>query len=379
MGLGLSMAGCLLSACSADSSLGGSEAELRPETAAKEIRISVGASNVGSGTRSAITYDLDRLKTEANIENSPGRFHIDAWYDGTTDKFIDDNYVSDMRSQGATLADPWWMLEAGSFTRKTYYWPGNLAVNFFAYMPLDQTGISDRDVETGESVTAATGIQLQGGKVFTYTDRAPVIKIQVPTADNQKALKEFIYAYAEAQNQEANGEAGVALTFQHPLSAIYLKVNSAFDKMKLLSVTFKNICTSGTGTCGTGSTAWEYDATSNTDFTITVNKTMGDDLRIGRVYENPILMLPQPLTSRTDIASDATAVIRYQKWDESAGALGSVKEVELSMTNTVKTWESGKAYIYSLELGTDDSAIIGATVEDWIKPYGDNEQTILLD
>ena len=56
--------------------------------------------------------------------------------------------------------------------------------------------------------------------------------------------------------------------------------------------------------------------------------------------------------------------ISFQK--KSAGpGYDAVKTVTLPITEKVTSWEAGKSYVYSLELGKDESVIVGCSVEAW--------------
>ena len=331
-----------------------------------EIFFRVGSADQRQATRAVTFWDIDRLKTDCDyLGTVQNYFSVTAYMDGLSDtddngKFINSSgKIHVLYIESNTM--PWRFCTPDGAVQH-YYWPETIPLNFFAYhpcqMPLNTDGVTPPDPSTCITVGA-------------YTDRAPQLTCTALPLTNigQASLKEFIYAYTEAITYKDYG--GYApLTFQHPLAAVTLTLSSCFPQLKLLNVTFERVYNNGTGTCTTSSVAWTttgalgnlsltWDPNDFGEDSPTYRKEMGVSMNIGRI-DGPFLVLPQALTDR-DGLEDVTMKITYQKLGEP-----NPKDITLPITSTVKTWESGKHYIYELELGKDESVIIGCTVEDWV-------------
>ena len=357
-------AGLLLTGCQGDDGMTAvaAEAEQSAEGTAvtqHEICFRVGSSAQQRATRAVSFYDIDRLQTDCDFMGTTNNyFSVTAYMDGSTEKFINSSgniHVLYLESP----TQPWrFCMPYGNVLH--YYWPETIPLNFFAFHPCEMSG-GEPTANPDPSTCLSIG---------TYADRTPQLECTALPLTNigQATLTELIYAYTEAITYKDYG--GYApLTFQHPLAAVSLTLSSAYPGLTLEEVTFERVYNNGTGTCSTSCVAWTTTGTvgnlqltwnpyDTAEESPTYQKIMGTSMHIGTI-DGPFLVLPQALTDRDGLA-DVTMTIKYKKVGETE------KDITLPITGTVKTWESGKHYIYDLELGKDESVIIGCTVEDWI-------------
>lgn len=310
-----------------------------------------------ANTRMADLYEnMDELQEEVKaISGTASKFfHIDAYYDGRTDKYIDNSHVFYF-PEAATK----WNFATGT-TIQHYYWPPSQTdtyLNFFAYAP---------------EVLTYTGVT-----IGTYIDRTPVINCDLKTDNNQVytedaneiPMKEFMYAFAAGQNKTEHAASGVTLNFMHPFAAIYIELGSAKQLMKLNSVTLKRIYKKGTGTYNSSgpapTTNWVTDTTDpdgTPDMTMTINKVMGTTMQKGDVF-GPLIVMPQDLHGRAD-KEDIKMVVTYTPNGDPLPTI--ISEIVIYDSSTHTSWAPGKKYIYTLDLGEDDGAVnISVAVTDW--------------
>ena len=354
--LGLLAAG-LLSACGGDNAVT-STPELpsvkTSDTSQQEITFNVtGEWNSEATTREATIYEnTAALRDEVSHEGAGGNFfHIDAYYDGNTDKYINNSRVFYF------TATPAWRFADNSGNIVHYFWPPTqyvvTSLNFLAYAP---------------EILTYTGVT-----IGTYSDRNPTFNCDLPITNNQTyvggtvPLKEFIYAFESGKNIE-NSESGVPLNFLHPFAVVYLRIGSAKQRTTLNSVTFMRIYKKGTGEynstggpTGGPTTDWTPETADNEhDFTISIGKVMGVDMVTGSTF-GPFIVMPQSLRGRTDPSLvDIKMVVNYTEYGGSA-----TETSEIALSNT--SWDPSKKYIYTLDLGTDDGSVkVGVDVVDWV-------------
>lgn len=363
--------GLLLAACTSDDGPeamgyeGRSDAPTA-EAMGGEIRINVGGT--GSRTRAdgALSFDYDYLQQQCSWPGeAQNYFRVDAYMvDDRTKKYIDGSYV--LYNTYASQF-PWKFCNAAGDVQ-SYYWPYSLGFDFFAYAPAMSDGAAQ------EPTIAANGVEYAG---FDPVENKHTLSCDLSgfSYGSQEMMTEFIYAYEPGQTYAAHGQSGVTLHFQHPLAAVIIRLSSAFDGLKLNSVAFTStdlgngkgtgIYQQGTGTCSADGTTWEVpEGTVASDFTIYYNLVMNESMFIGNIYEKPFLVMPQPLIDREGL-EDVVMQIKYAKRSNTGSGYADEKTVTLPITGEIDSWESGKAYVYSLELGKDESIIVGASVEPW--------------
>ena len=322
-----------------------------------EIRLAV-TGNALTRADGATDYDVEQLIDEASWPGNQNYFRLTARMASDLSKTYIDGYVM----YNTYLSENPWRFCTLTGERKTYYWPGTQAFDFFAYAPAVAAG------EAHEPSIAKNGLTYDGFDADEDKHTLTCNLTAFMTGD-QTDLKEFIYAYAKNQTQALQGESGVTLRFQHPLAAIFLRISSSFLNTDLYSVTFtgetaqsngKGVYAEGTGTCGTDGTMWEVkEGVTASDFNIDVYKTMGYEMFIGNLFEKPFLVMPQALADREGL-DDVVMKIRYRKPNGNA-----TKTVYLPVTSEVKAWEAGKAYYYGIDLGKDESVTVSVEVEPW--------------
>ena len=351
-----------VAACTSDHEEGGSV-----ETSAaqgNEIRIAVAGTSSYGITRSegAVSYNNDYLKEEASWPGSENYFKVTARFSSELSKKYIDNYV--MYNTYSNDVNPWQICTTDG-TPKTYYWPASTAFDFFAYAPAMKGGAVHEPTIAENGMTVDAFDDANNRQTLTADLRAF-------RYGDQTDLKEVVYAYSTGQTYAKQGVTGVSLQFQHPLAAIVLRISGAFDQLLLNTVKFTSETTTkgsgiyhqGVGTCTPADTRWEIpESAAPADLNIDIYKIMNQTMYIGDIFEKPFLVIPQTLVDREGL-EDLVMEISFQK--KSAGpGYDAVKTVMLPITKKVTSWEAGKLYVYSLELGKDESVIVGCSVEAW--------------
>ena len=305
-------------------------------------------------TREATLYNnLSTLQAELSREGGAGNFfHVDAFYDGETSKYIDSHVFYFSGGSGV------WTFADNTGSRLHYYWPPSQTLtylNFLAYYPevLTHTGVS--------SVTYSS-------------DKAPVINCKLPLTNNQTFdgsprinMREFIYAFEERKNKTEHAESGVTLDFMHPFAAVYFRIGQAKQLMTLNSIILRRIFYQGASSynsVATPKTSWTPSG-SSTDFTMSIGKQMGTTMQKGSEY-GPFIVMPQAFTGRAGL-SDIKIAINYTPY---SGSETTTSDISLGHDS----WIPGKKYIYTLDLGQDEGNInVSVSVVDW-DDQGNNTQ-----
>ena len=269
-----------------------------------------------------------------------GSFSLSAWnyelHDNTepAQKYIHDELVW-YRSgdEGQVENNRLWRFKRGDELVECY-WPYNGVTDFLAYMPvkekLSESGIS------GVDYSPQTGV--------SYTADLPLTN--VGEGVNQENLREFLYAVSGEKTQQ-NSANGVDLAFQHPFSAIYLKLAQGY-RMKVNTITFKNLRNSGSFNSNT----WTYGGPQ--DMVLTIGKQIPEDINYGVIFSGPSLVLPQNL--------DGVGMVVNVTRDDETYDIGPVSITK----DGHDKWEPGKAYTYSLNLGDQTIEVLfDVTVLEW--------------
>lgn len=307
----LLLAAGLLAGCAAD--------DIQTDGDSSEIRFKVTEWQSMSGTRAS-------TQTEGTLTS--GSFQVDAYLNETDTKYIDDLTVS--------YIDGDWKYNG------KYFWPESDNLTFVAYRPTDFT-------YTCISKASPTYYNHTVGPSFVCTD-LPM------TNGGQYTLREFVYAVSEDQNKTNPGSAGVSLAFRHTLAKLMLQVKNTHRKVTINSITFKNLYNNGTMAHVTNPSVWTTTG-SLTDLVIVPDPIADIEVNTTAIanISNPFLVLPQNYTSTSQIE----VKLQYWKID------GSGKEGEWTITfnNPISSWEIGKAYTYTLDLG--ENVRFGVRVDDW--------------
>jgi len=313
----------------------------------KEISFSPGFSATAVEAKSFL-YDSSNM-----IQDGHGNFMVTAYRTGTSQR----HFLYQGHSLGFDQiyyfkdADEWRFYDAGINNFYKRYWPESYGLDFFAYMPYDLT---DCHVTPG-------GYSEGKGPAFSCN-------LPIDQTNMEKAV-EFVYAYATGQTDEtADGK--VNLTFVHPLSAVVFKLGNAHGNTTVHSIGFKNIYHQGTFTATpsesvqSGITSADWTITgSPAEPSITVNRIV-PDLQIGSTIGGPYLVLPQSLSNT---AGGVKLAISFT-WN------GDTTNAEVSpATGTLTSWEPGKIYTYTLNLGDPkEDVIANVSVDPWAGGY-DND------
>lgn len=305
------------------------------DSAVQEV-IKIVAEEYSVSTKAQI-IDGSNFKDESK---GGGRFSLSAWNYDPSDKNASQKYIHDelvwyrAGDEGLVDANRLWRFKRGDELVECY-WPYNGVTDFLAYMPvkenLAQAGVSavDYSPETGVTYTVALPLTNAGDGV------------------NQENLKEFLYAVSGDKTLQ-NSAGGVGLEFQHPLSAIYLKIAKGF-RMTINSITFSGLKNSGTFK----NSIWCYDDPK--DMVLTIDKKIPDDINYGVIFSGPSLVLPQDL--------DGVVIkVNVTRGNDPAYDIGPVS---LKKDGHDK-WEPGKAYTYSLNLGDQTIEVLfDVAVQEW--------------
>jgi hypothetical protein len=281
------------------------------------------------------------------IQEEKGNFMVTAYKTGTSQRhfrgFDRIYYFKD--------AGQWRFYDKDENDFYKRYWPESYGLDFFAYMPY---------VLVNCHVTP-------GG----YTEgKGPAFSCNLPTDQtNMEKAVEFVYAYATGQTAETAG-GNVNLTFVHPLSAVVFKLGNAHGNTKIHSIGFKNLYHQGTFTVSpsesiqSGISAAHWTITGSPAApSITVDRIV-PDLQIGSTIGGPYLVIPQSISND---AGDVKLTISFT-WNDTP-----VNAEVSPATGTLSSWEPGKKYTYTLNLGDPmEDVIAKVSVEPWKGGY-DND------
>ncbi len=293
---------CLLTACSGG---GGNSEELdppapnptpNPTSENQEIKLNANVWNMMEGMR-ATFYDAGTITS--------GSFTASAYVENTTTAYISPVTVN-------------WVTDKWEFSDGKHYWPATEKLDFFAYMPKEESKPSYIT-----SVTYAVNGTPAPAPYFTCTN----LPIAFTTAD---ATQEFIWALTTGQNKTEQGATGVTMTFKHPFARIKFKLSAASgEHVKVNSITISNVYRDGVCTIdNTGASIWSALSNNTGNLVISGDPATDDDAAY--------LVIPNNYGSQT-LTVNAT-------WDDWSVV---TKDVTASVTFN---WVAGSSYTYTLTL-----------------------------
>ena len=298
---------CLLTACSGG---GSSSEELdppapnptpNPTPENQEIKLNASVWNMMEGMRASTYDDQAAIQTE-------GHFTCTVYQANTTTPYINTTTVD-------WNGDPTnkWLFSDGK-----HYWPATDNLDFFAYMPKEESKPSYIT-----SVTYAVNGTPAPAPYFTCTN----LPIAFTTAD---ATQEFIWALTTGQNKTEQGATGVTMTFKHPFARIKFKLSAASgEHVKVNSITISNVYRDGVCTIdNTGASIWSALSNNTGNLVISGDPATDDDAAY--------LVIPNNYGSQT-LTVNAT-------WDDWSVV---TKDVTASVTFN---WVAGSSYTYTLTL-----------------------------
>lgn len=257
---------------------------------------------------------------------------------------------------------------------KTYYWPKQGSLTFFAWTDNtihNTTSNPAPSVGTGATVSCApnTGIKIEN---YSVKDNPNKDILVADIAKNKTAN--------ETQASTA-WENGVLTVFRHALASVEFKVNKRINytdvKFKVKSITLNNVYTKGTFTQGSPTESkswsdWAEPAASIPVFTnaagLEVTKTAdatatnkGFDI-LTPATDDYKIVLPQTF----DATSTSELTIVYDIITNYTGTPVTETVTETKKLNGIYTsnWESGKKYILGITLGLNE-IYWDPSVEGW--------------
>ena len=219
--------------------------------------------------------------TTGNFESVYGGFNVNAYLNGQT--FITDDQTSKSGEYYAT-------------TGKTYYWPGDESLDFYAYAPKDLfsagTGASNYNIDPS-------------AKKITFSYQLPEPDGNTNDANDAVKQKDILLFYSSCNKGESNNGA-VPVAFDHPLSAVRFKAGDVTTGT-IKRITIKNVYGSGSCTYDLSSSdpvKWSLTGSQNMSYTQKFNAQVRDKVESsissdenGTVF----MMLPQELGETTQI------------------------------------------------------------------------------
>lgn len=281
-------------------------------------------------------------------------FRVSAYVAGGPN--ADKQYIADARVNYFEAADDWRFTPADSINYFDYYWPKNEKLNFFAYMPKDasEAAVTGYGYYTGGKPWFTFSLPL-----FAYDPEKQKEKpdTNVPASSpNQETLREFIYAYTPDQDKDTQDKNnGVKLQFLHPFAALYFDLGKSY-RMELKSLTIIGLGFKGKYEYDSNKDLWFLTPENNTDsLYISVQKDVpSDELNFNSNIGGPYLVMPQA-------TENLKLKIKYRKLD----GIEYISEVNMSDAK-VESWEAGKKYTYTLNLGDNKEEILfKVRVEEW--------------
>lgn len=309
------------------------------EKAAQPVEI--GFNSVVSKTTRAVSADLDVLKKNG--------FTVYAYNTG------------DAAMGTGTLAKN--IIEKESITwstnglnwngTKTYYWPNEGKIQFFAYSSTKVAGLAAESTDTYPAIT------------------------DYEVSSDVKSQEDLLVSKV---NDLTKTDATVNFTFSHALTQVNFSIKSKVNDKLTYEVT--EISISGVGNKATYDygTGWaEPTATASYTYplstTATDNQVTGDGTTVKALDTTDLMMLlPQTLSNTAKI------LVKYKVMDKNGDAvyedaLTTAKEIVISSDGNSK-WGMGKKVRYTLALTNDATSIAWAVtaVDDWTKETENNNE-----
>lgn len=275
-----------------------------------------------------VNTNLTKMQTRATTINSNSQLQtydlkIDAYYNGTNEKYLDGTMLHYDSSEPAA----WKFWTAGA--QEHYYWPfegskvagGSTTastLDFVGYCPYEKPayiGTPTYNHETGVSFTC---------DMSSYM-----------TLAQQASMEEFLVSVLNAQTLATQTAAGGALpmVFKHPLAIIKFTITAASGThVKINSISINGLKTSGTCTFDGSDMTWD-SYSGSTDMTIT------QELKVGETTETSnFLVIPNNYGSKY-LTVNAT-------WDDWSNPV----TISNYGTNVDFNWQPGYIYTYNLTL-----------------------------
>ena len=293
-----------------------------------------------------------------NEEIGGGDFTVSAYVAGDGPN-VGKQYIADARVNYFKAAGDWRFatMSGGLINYFDYYWPKDEKLNFFAHMPMDAS----------QAAVTGTG----------YTDGQPWFSFSLPlyaydpdpepeeadpnvpaSSPNQETLREFIYAYTPGQDKaEQDEKGGVQLQFRHPFAALYFDLGKSY-RMKLKSLTVKNIGFAGKYSYDGSDWGLAPVAGADSLYISVMADVPSDELNFNSNIGGPYIVMPQDVTNDVKLR-----IIGIR--------LGSVEDdydqkVSLAADGLPEKWEAGMKYTYTLNLGeADEEILFKVRVEEW--------------
>ena len=328
----------VLTGCSNDEDVSGT-----PEASDLPILVSLAQDKQSGSSRATIFEEGDDLK---DVSKGGGNFHLNAYYLETGKApqiYLNNAQVKYFpESEGAI---PWLFFDAGKNDTYKAYWPKNGVLDFFAYMPYN-----------APAYISNPGYTQAGGPTFTAS---------LPSAVNidADATQEFIYAYRKEMTpqSELDAKKRVEMKFVHPFAVVYFELIQSKRLNPLATIEFQYIYHQGTFANatdtknGTVTGGWGSYQDPKTNYTITINKKIPEDINFNTVFAGPFLVIPQSING----------VNMKLKGTDAGGAAYESTPTPI-YTEAVKSWLPGKKYTYSLKLEDPGEEILfNVKVEDW--------------
>lgn len=291
-----------------------------------------------------------------NEEIGGGDFTVSAYVAGNGPN-ARKQYIADARVNYFKAAGDWRFatMSGGLINYFDYYWPKDEKLNFFAHMPMDasQAAVTDKGYTEGQPWFSFSL------PLYAYDPEPEEADPNVPASSpNQETLREFIYAYAPGQNKASQDAAnGVRLQFRHPFAALYFDLGKSY-RMKLKSLTVKNIGFAGKYSYDGSDWGLAPVAGADSLYISVMADVPSDELNFNSNIGGPYIVMPQDVTNDVKLR-----IIGIR--------LGSVEDdydqkVSLAADGLPEKWEAGMKYTYTLNLGeADEEILFKVRVEEW--------------
>ena len=291
-----------------------------------------------------------------NEEIGGGDFTVSAYVAGNGPN-VGKQYIADARVNYFKAAGDWRFatMSGGLINYFDYYWPKDEKLNFFAHMPMDasQAAVTDKGYTEGQPWFSFSL------PLYAYDPEPEEADPNVPASSpNQETLKEFIYAYTPGQDKaEQDEKGGVQLQFRHPFAALYFDLGKSY-RMKLKSLTVRNIGFEGTYSYDGSDWGLAPVAGADSLYISVMADVPSDELNFNSNIGGPYIVMPQDVTNDVKLR-----IIGIR--------LGSVEDdydqkVPLAADGLPEKWEAGMKYTYTLNLGeADEEILFKVRVEEW--------------
>lgn len=317
------------------------------------ISFSVSQSFSAEVTKASL-FEPEDLKVMDADHSHEGNFRVMAYNSDTDGRYFDNpEWIHFIYYPTNPQSSRWHFWNGTSIY--TRYWSISHALDFFAYMPYDQSGSGITTNFDNKTISCELPVDMHASGGNPAQD----------STAGQEAAQEFVYAYSSGYTYETDN-GNVELNFIHPLTAIYFKLGEAHGNTVIHSVGLSGLHNTGTLNVSQNPTQGDLEysdwniptGATRGDMTISINKTVGGSgsqgIQLNSPIGGPYLVMPQATATSQPTSTPASTEDIYITVSFTWNGTNTVARVKLGGDG----WKPGYKYTYTLTLGDNEEDIL---------------------